>query len=64
MLAILHRLPIADIVNARIISLEDAAQEYGSFDQEAATKFVLDPQRPDVGGIERKNSQHHGAVPR
>ncbi|NPD30244.1 formaldehyde dehydrogenase, glutathione-independent, partial [Corallococcus exiguus] len=44
MQAILHdRLPIADIVNARIISLEDAAQGYESFDQGAATKFVLDP---------------------
>lgn len=43
MLAILHRLPIVDIVNARIISLEDAAQGYESFDQEAITKFVLDP---------------------
>ncbi|TWB58305.1 hypothetical protein FBZ98_102932 [Rhizobium sp. ERR 922] len=37
------RLPIADIVNSRIISLEDAAQGYESFDRSAATKFVLDP---------------------
>ncbi len=37
------RLPIADIVNSRIISLEDAAHGYESFDQGAATKFVLDP---------------------
>ncbi len=37
------RLPIADIVNSRIISLEDAAHGYKSFDQGAATKFVLDP---------------------
>jgi glutathione-independent formaldehyde dehydrogenase len=44
MQAILHdRLPIADIVNAKIISLEDAAQGYESFDHGAATKFVLDP---------------------
>ncbi|MBC2652771.1 formaldehyde dehydrogenase, glutathione-independent [Novosphingobium flavum] len=44
MQAILHdRLPIADIVNARIISLEDAPQGYETFDQGAATKFVLDP---------------------
>lgn len=44
MQAILHdRLPIADIVNAQIISLEDAAQGYESFDQGAAKKFVLDP---------------------
>jgi len=44
MQAILHdRLPIADIVNAKVISLEDAAQGYESFDQGAATKFVLDP---------------------
>jgi glutathione-independent formaldehyde dehydrogenase len=44
MQAILHdRLPIADIVNARIISLDDAAQGYESFDHGAAVKFVLDP---------------------
>ncbi|OKH87727.1 formaldehyde dehydrogenase, glutathione-independent [Thalassospira sp. TSL5-1] len=44
MQAILHdRLNIADIVNAQIISLEDAAQGYKSFDQGAAKKFVLDP---------------------
>jgi len=44
MQAILHdRLPIADIVNAKVISLEDAAEGYESFDQGAATKFVLDP---------------------
>lgn len=44
MQAILHgRLPIADIVNAQVISLEDAAKGYESFDQGAAKKFVLDP---------------------
>jgi glutathione-independent formaldehyde dehydrogenase len=44
MQAILHgRLNIADIVNAQVISLEDAAQGYESFDQGAAKKFVLDP---------------------
>ncbi|PYE91317.1 hypothetical protein C8J35_1571, partial [Rhizobium sp. PP-F2F-G38] len=44
MQAILHdRLPIADIVNATIIPLDDAAQGYESFDQGAATKYVLDP---------------------
>lgn len=44
MQAILHdRLPIADIVNAQVISLEEAAQGYESFDQGAAKKFVLDP---------------------
>lgn len=44
MQAILHdRLPIADIVNARVIKLEDAPQGYETFDQGAATKFVLDP---------------------
>ena len=44
MQAILHdRLPIADIVNARVISLEDAPKGYESFDHGAATKFVLDP---------------------
>nr|WP_312967613.1 formaldehyde dehydrogenase, glutathione-independent [Brucella intermedia] len=44
MQAILHgRLNIADIVNAQVISLEDAANGYESFDQGAAKKFVLDP---------------------
>ncbi|MEJ7925712.1 hypothetical protein WG908_02955 [Sphingobium sp. AN641] len=44
MMAILHdRLPIADIVNAKVISLEDAAAGYETFDKGAAEKFVLDP---------------------
>jgi glutathione-independent formaldehyde dehydrogenase len=44
MQAILHdRLPIAEIVNAKIISLDDAAQGYESFDSGVAQKFVLDP---------------------
>lgn len=44
MQAILYdRLPIADIVNAQVISLEDAAQGYEAFDAGAARKYVLDP---------------------
>jgi len=44
MQAILHdRLPIGKIVNAKIISLEDAEQGYEIFDKGAAVKFVLDP---------------------
>lgn len=44
MQAILHdRLNIADIVNARIISLEDAPEGYQQFDSGVANKFVLDP---------------------
>ncbi|WP_304616721.1 formaldehyde dehydrogenase, glutathione-independent [Paracoccus sp. (in: a-proteobacteria)] len=44
MQAILHdRLPIAKIVNATVISLEDAFQGYESFDRGVAKKFVLDP---------------------
>ncbi|MBN9046563.1 MAG: formaldehyde dehydrogenase, glutathione-independent [Rhizobiales bacterium] len=44
MQAILHgRLNIAEIVNAQVISLEDAPQGYESFDHGAAKKFVLDP---------------------
>ncbi len=44
MMAILHdRLPIADIVNATVIPLDDAAQGYATFDQGAAEKFILDP---------------------
>jgi len=42
--AILYdRLPIADIVNAKVIPLEDAAVGYEIFDKGAAEKFVLDP---------------------
>jgi glutathione-independent formaldehyde dehydrogenase len=44
MMAILHdRLPIAKIVNAQVISLEDAPKGYENFDHGAAAKFVLDP---------------------
>jgi glutathione-independent formaldehyde dehydrogenase len=44
MQAIWHdRLPIADIVNAQVISLEDAPKGYADFDKGAAVKFVLDP---------------------
>jgi glutathione-independent formaldehyde dehydrogenase len=37
------RLPIAKIVNAKAISLEDAPKGYAQFDQGVAAKFVLDP---------------------
>ena len=48
MQAIWHdRLPIADIVNAQVISLEDAPRGYSDFDKGAAVKFVLDPHRHD-----------------
>lgn len=44
MMAILHgRLPIAKIVNAQVLSLDDAAEGYKIFDHGAAAKFVLDP---------------------
>ena len=44
MMAILYdRLPIADIVGAQVIPLEDAAKGYATFDNGAAQKFVLDP---------------------
>ena len=44
MQAILHgRIPIADIVNAQVISLEDAPGGYADFDKGAAKKFILDP---------------------
>lgn len=44
MQAIWHdRLPIADIVNAQVISLEDAPKGYADFDKGAAVKFVLNP---------------------
>jgi glutathione-independent formaldehyde dehydrogenase len=44
MQAILHdRLPIAKIVNATVIKLDDAPTGYKNFDKGAAQKFVLDP---------------------
>jgi glutathione-independent formaldehyde dehydrogenase len=44
MQSILHdRLPIAKIVNATVISLDEAPAGYQNFDQGAAQKFVLDP---------------------
>ncbi len=44
MQAILHdRLPIAKIVNATVIKLDDAPQGYKDFDSGVAKKFVLDP---------------------
>ena len=44
MMALLNdRLPIAKIVNAQAISLEDAPKGYAEFDKGIAAKFVLDP---------------------
>ena len=44
MQAILHdRLPIAKIVNATVISLQEAPKGYHDFDSGVAKKFVLDP---------------------
>lgn len=44
MQALLHdRLPIAKIVNATVITLDDAPQGYAQFDKGAAKKFVIDP---------------------
>jgi glutathione-independent formaldehyde dehydrogenase len=44
MQAIRHdRLPIAKIVNATVITLDDAPQGYKEFDKGVAKKFVIDP---------------------
>jgi glutathione-independent formaldehyde dehydrogenase len=44
MQAILHdRIPVAKIVNATVIPLEDAPQGYKDFDKGVAKKFVLNP---------------------
>ena len=44
MMAILHdKVHIADAVNAKAISLDDAPQGYAEFDAGAATKYVLNP---------------------
>lgn len=37
------RIPIADVVNATVIPLDQAPQGYEDFDKGAAKKFVLDP---------------------
>jgi glutathione-independent formaldehyde dehydrogenase len=39
------RLPIAKIVNAKVISLDQAPDGYRSFDAGVANKFVIDPHR-------------------
>jgi glutathione-independent formaldehyde dehydrogenase len=44
MMALLNeRLPIAKIVNAKAMSIEQAAKGYAEFDKGIAAKFVLDP---------------------
>jgi len=44
MMAILHdKVHIADAVNAKAITLDDAPQGYAEFDAGAATKYVLNP---------------------
>jgi glutathione-independent formaldehyde dehydrogenase len=44
MQAIFHdRIPIADIVNAQVITLEEAPKGYTDFDKGAPVKFILDP---------------------
>ena len=44
MQAILHdRLPIAKIVNATVIPLDEAPKGYADFDKGAAKKYVLNP---------------------
>jgi glutathione-independent formaldehyde dehydrogenase len=44
MQAILHELPpIAKIVNATVISLDEAPKGYRDFDYAVARKFVLEP---------------------
>jgi glutathione-independent formaldehyde dehydrogenase len=44
MQAILHdRIPIAKVVNATVISLDEAPQGYADFDKGAAKKYVIDP---------------------
>ncbi|QXQ06077.1 formaldehyde dehydrogenase, glutathione-independent [Sphingosinicellaceae bacterium] len=44
MQALLHdRLPIAKIVNAQVLTLDEAPKGYAEFDKGIAAKFVLDP---------------------
>ena len=39
------RLPIAEIVNVKVITLDEAPDGYKNFDAGAASKFVIDPHR-------------------
>jgi hypothetical protein len=39
------RLPIAEIVNVKVIDLEQAPEGYKSFDAGVASKFVIDPHK-------------------
>ena len=39
------RLPIAEIVNVKVIGLEQAPDGYKNFDAGVANKFVIDPHR-------------------
>ena len=44
MQAILHdKLPIAKVVNATVITLDEAPKGYADFDKGVAKKFVIDP---------------------
>jgi glutathione-independent formaldehyde dehydrogenase len=38
-----NRLPTADIINVKVISLDEAPEGYRSFDAGAPDKFVIDP---------------------
>ena len=44
------RLPIAKIVNAKVITLDEAPKGYAAFDSGVANKFVIDPH----GSISRR----------
>jgi len=49
------RLPIAKIVNVKVIDLEQAPEGYKYFDAGVANKFVIDPhgqlpKQPRIGG--------------
>jgi glutathione-independent formaldehyde dehydrogenase len=37
------RLPIAEVVNAKVITLDEAPDGYRSFDAGVPNKFVIDP---------------------
>jgi glutathione-independent formaldehyde dehydrogenase len=42
--AVLHdRIPIAKVVNATVLPLDEAVRGYHEFDKGAARKYVLDP---------------------
>ena len=51
------RVNVADAVNVRLISLEDAPKGYAAFDKGASVKYVIDPHGETRAALGIKGSQ-------